>query len=136
MAANGAQRKGVRVPFQRIRTTAQDRKKLAGLPAPAILDTVPREMAVEKAPFQSVVAARNGSLWFWLNQPAGYTSELYEIRSPEGNVVSQLRAPSGHKLMAIGSKFLYFVGENSDGEWVLSRHQLPPALKECCSAFH
>ena len=129
-------RHGVPFPFRSIRTTALDRKKVAGLPAPAILDTVRREMSVEKAPFQNVVAARNGSLWFWLNQPAGYTSELYEIRSPDGNVVSQLRAPSGHQLMAFGSEFLYFVGENSDGEWVLSRHQLPPSLKKCCSTFH
>lgn len=136
IGADGVPRHGVPFPFRSIRTTALDRKKVAGLPAPAIFDTVRREMSVEKAPFQHVVAAGNGSLWFWLNQPAGYTSELYEIRSPDGNVVSQLRAPSGHKLMAISSKFLYFVGENSDGEWVLSRHQLPPVLKKCCSAFH
>jgi hypothetical protein len=123
--ATGRLSKGVPRPFATIRTTEADRHRLDGLPTPLILDTIKRSMATSKAPFQHVVASADGELWFWLNQPAGYRQELYEIVGVNGSVIARVTTPNARRLIAVGATSLYFFGEDSTGEFVVTRHARP-----------
>lgn len=109
-------------PYERIKTVPADQRKHQGLPATPFLDTVEREMAAEKAPFQDVVAGPDGELWFWLNQPAGYLTERYMLLKRDGKSHIEVELPGGHKVLAVSKRFVYSLGADADGEMIISRH--------------
>lgn len=117
--------RGVPRAFPVIRTVAADRQLLDGLPAPKILDSVERDMAAIKAPFQDVRAGPKGDLWFWMNQPAGYATELYSVLASDGSERIRVTLPGAHKIIAVSRTYLYVLGEDASGEWVITRHQKP-----------
>jgi hypothetical protein len=126
---DGALRRGPAYHYPTIRTVTADRRRLDGLPAPTILDSVDRPIAPIKAPFQDVVAGPDGQLWFWLNQPAGYSAELYAVRDSNGPERLRVSLPGAHKLIAIGRKHMYVLGEDKSGDWVITRHLKPNDLR-------
>jgi len=111
--------------FSRIRTVDADRHKFHGMPAPIAIDTLKRAIAPLKAPFQGVVAADNGELWIWKNQPAGYKKERYLRIGASGNIISELELPLAHKIVAVSKSFLYILSMNDDEEYLLARHPKP-----------
>jgi len=129
VAPNGDLTRGRPRAFPVIGTVSGDRHRLEGLPAPPILDTVDRELAPTKAPFQDVLAGPAGELWFWLNQPHGYSAELYEVRAPNGLERVRVSLPGAHKLVAIGNVHVYMLGEDATGDWVLTRRMKPAAAR-------
>jgi hypothetical protein len=91
------------LPFAPISTVDADRQLFRGLPAPAELDTVTRAIAPTKGPFQEVRAAPDGHLYFWLNQPAGYSRERVAEFNRQGQLVRTLALPLGSKLVVAAS---------------------------------
>ncbi len=125
IAPNGAIQRGAPRAFARIATVPADRHKHNGMPAPPILDTVEREMAPVKAPFQEVRAGPDGDLWFWLNQPADYTTERYTVLSRDGKTEVQVRLPGGHKVLSVSKHYVYVLSRDADDEPVITRHSKP-----------
>jgi hypothetical protein len=116
---------GMPMPYKLIRTSDEDRHKWLGLPASPLFDTLPREMATTKAPFQDVRVAPDGSSWFWLNQPVGYRSELYTAITRPGAAGVRVQFPGPQKILAIGAAHLYTVAVAEDGRMTLLRHRRP-----------
>ncbi len=124
--ANGKFTRGTPHPFERIATVKEDIHLWNGLPAIPLIDTAKlRELAPEKAPFQDVRAAADDQLWFWLNQPAGYTTERYAVRTATGKTAMEVELPGAHQVLAIGKRYVYLFGKNADDEHVITRHPKP-----------
>jgi hypothetical protein len=115
--------------FPMIRTVAADRQRLDGMPAPRILDSVERDVAPFKAPFQEVKAGPEGDLWFWMNQPAGYATELYSVVARDGVERVRVTLPGAHKIVAVSRAYIYVLGEDASGDWVITRHLKPSAAR-------
>ncbi len=113
------------LPFAPISTVPADRKRFRGLPAPAELDTVTRTIAPIKGPFLEVRAAPDGHLFFWLNQPAGYSRELVAEFDRQGQLLRTFALPQGSKVVSASVLNLYTTQESTDGTWVLRRHRRP-----------
>lgn len=124
--AHGKFTRGTPQPFARIATVKDDLHKWNGLPAIPLIDTIKnREMAPEKAPFQDVRAGADDELWFWLNQPAGYTTERYAVRAADGKIKMEVELPGAHQVLTIGKRYVYVFSKNSDDEHVVTRHPRP-----------
>jgi hypothetical protein len=116
---------GPAIPYTPVATVAADQHTWQGMPAPPIIDTVKREMAAQKAPFQGAVAAADGRVWLWLNQAAGYTTEQYLVVGADGQPEMRVTVPLAHKVITVSPRFVYILGEDADGDWVITRHALP-----------
>lgn len=116
--ADGTVEIGEAIPFPTIRTVPEDLDRWRGLPAPEALGRVraQRPMSRVKGPFQHVVAAPSGELWFWLNQPHGYRSELYVCRARSGETRDTVSVPYGSKLIHVGHRLWYFYYLSHDKE--------------------
>ncbi len=111
-------------PFTPIPTTEADRQKLPpfrGLPG----DSVERELPKEKGPYSDAVAAPDGEVWTQLNQPAGFTRELYALHPVAGAPDRTVSLPRGHRVRAVTSRYVYATHEDEDGFHVLARYRRP-----------
>lgn len=122
---SGAMTRGKPLPFTTIRTVEADRLRVKGLPAAPILDTLHRAMASTKAPFQDAVLGPDDELWVWRNQLAGTPYEVYDVLRRDGTVRAHIKAPPAHRLLAVGSEFVYLYGEDADGDLVITTHVRP-----------
>jgi len=125
VGSDGSMRVGSPVPFRRIRTVDRDRHMLGGLRAPDNLRDTPRPLASVKAPFQDVVAGGDGELWFWLNQPHGFGTELHQCRTLSGQATT-IAMPLGSKIIHVGANRLYVYQVDEGGEARLRAYVKPP----------
>jgi hypothetical protein len=82
-------------------------------------------MAPIKGPFQEARADAEGHVFRWLNQPAGYTRELFAEFDRKGELLRIIALPSTSRIIAIGAQFLYAVQEMSEGTWTVRRYHRP-----------
>lgn len=111
-------------PFAPIPTTEADRQKLPpfrGFPG----DSVERELPKEKGPYIDAVAAPDGEVWTRLNQPAGFTRELYAVHPVSGPPERTVSMPKDYRVRAITEQFVYATHEDEDGFHVLARYRRP-----------
>ena len=111
--------------FAPIPTVDADRALFRGLPAPEGLDRAARELAPIKGPFQEVRADLSGRYFLWLNQPAGYTTELYAEFDRSGVHLRTLVLPQSWKIIAVSATAIYAAREAESGEWVVRRYERP-----------
>ena len=123
--ADGRRVTGPSIPYTPIRTVDADQHTWQGMPAPPLIDTVKREMAPFKAPFQGALASDDGQIWLWLNQAAGYPSEQYLVVGADGAPILQVEVPLAHRILAVSRRFVYLLGEDSTGDLVVTRHGRP-----------
>lgn len=112
------------VPFARIETVGADRDRWRGFPAPEAFRVEARPLAPLKGPFQEAVAAADGTLWLWLNQPAGHARELYAMRRFDSAELLRISLPNAHKIVGVGARYLFVYGETEDAV-TLSAHPRP-----------
>jgi hypothetical protein len=115
--------------YERIATVAGDLRRWRGLPAPTFAD-FDRPIASEKGAFQNVVATQSGELWYWLNQPDGYKSELYRCRTRDNRWGNTVRLPYGSKLLRIGARAAYVHQVTEAGDEKLGAYTVPECKAE------
>ena len=114
-----------KLPYAPITTTDADRGLFRGLPAPSGLDRGTSELAPIKGPFQEVRTDAAGHFFLWLNQPAGYKTELYAEHDQNGALVRTIALPGASKIIAVSTAFIYTTSETADGDWVVRRYGRP-----------
>ncbi|HEX6644094.1 MAG TPA: hypothetical protein VF037_05420, partial [Gemmatimonadales bacterium] len=123
-APDGTWTVGTPRPFTPIPTTEADRQKLPPFRGVAG-DSVERELPPEKGPYQDAVGAPDGEVWTRLNQPAGYTREVYAIHPVSGAPKRTVSFPKDYRLRAITDRYVYVTHEDEDGFQVLERFARP-----------
>ncbi len=113
------------LPVEAIKTKRGDLRRWHGQPAPASWLDLERPMAQIKSPFQQVVATPSGSLWYWMNQPDGYTSERYQCRTRDDAWGAAVQVAYGSRLLSIGANAAYFHEFGESGEERLVAYKLP-----------
>lgn len=123
-APDGTWTIGTPRPFTPIPTTEADRQKLPPFRG-EVGDSVDRELPAEKGPYADAIAASDGAVWTRLNQPAGFTREIYAIHPVSGAPDRTVTFPKGYRVRAITETYVYATHEDEDGFQVLDRFARP-----------
>src|SRR5690606_15162043 len=123
-AADGTWTIGPVRAWKPIATTDADRQKLAPFRGMAG-DSVERNLPPEKGPFIDAEAAPDGEVWARLNQPAGYTRELYAIHPVSGPSNRTVSLPKDYRVRGISGRYVYVTHEDEYGFQVLERYRRP-----------
>lgn len=94
-------------------------------PPPAPLTDWPEVKPPFRSGQASIWARPNGELWIRRTEPAGAKGTLYDIVSPQGVVLGQVRLEAGVVLVGFGNGTVYTTKADEDDLLYLQRHRVP-----------
>lgn len=111
--------------YPAIRSTDADRGMMRGLPAAANVPLEAIQYAPVKGPFIEARAAPDGEVWTWRTQPAPKTEERYTVFRPGSTETHTVVLPLHHRVVGVGTRWVYVAERLDDGRWRVTRHERP-----------